>query len=73
MAGGIGLLFSCFIIYSLIIALIDEADLRFIAVAVGFVVALTAHPLAERIKADQWRWVGWVIDVLLVAAFCYSK
>ena len=71
-AGGIGLLFSCFIIYSIIIALIDEADLRFIAVAVGFVVALTGHPLAERIKADQWRWVGWVIDVFLVAAFCYS-
>ncbi len=71
-AGGIGLLFSCFIIYSIIIALIDEADIRFIAVAVGFVVALAGHPLAGRIKASQWRWVGWVIDVLLVVSFCYS-
>ena len=71
-AGGIGLLFSCFIVYSITAALIDEADIRFIAVAVGFSVALTANPLAGQIKASQWRWVGWVVDVLLVVSFCYS-
>ena len=37
-AGGIGLLFSCFLIYSITIALIDEAVVRFVSVAVGFVV-----------------------------------
>ena len=63
-AGGIGLLFSCFLIYSITIALIDEAVVRFVSVAVGFVVALTGHPLAGQIKANQWRWVGWVVDVL---------
>jgi TRAP transporter 4TM/12TM fusion protein len=71
-AGGIGLIFSCFIVYSITVALIDEADIRFIAVAVGFIVALTANPLAGQIKANQWRWVGWVVDVLLVVSFCYS-
>ncbi len=71
-AGGIGLLFSCFLIYSITIALIDEAVVRFVSVAVGFVVALTGHPLAGQIKANQWRWVGWVVDVLLVVSFCYS-
>ena len=71
-AGGIGLIFSCFIVYSITVALIDEADIRFIAVAVGFIVALTANPLAGQIKANQWRWVGWVVDVLLVISFCYS-
>ena len=71
-AGGIGLMFSCFIVYSITVALIDEADIRFIAVAVGFIVSLTANPLAGQIKANQWRWVGWVVDVLLVVSFCYS-
>ena len=71
-AGGIGLIFSCFIVYSINVALIDEADIRFIAVAVGFIVSLTANPLAGQIKASQWRWVGWVVDVLLVVSFCYS-
>ena len=71
-AGGIGLIFSCFIVYSITVALIDEADIRFIAVAVGFIVSLTANPLAGQIKANQWRWVGWVVDVLLVVSFCYS-
>ena len=71
-AGSIGLIFSCFIIYSITVALIDEADIRFIAVAVGFIVALTANPLAGQIKANQWRWVGWAVDVLLVVSFCYS-
>ena len=71
-AGGIGLIFSCFIVYSITVALIDEADIRFIAVAVGFIVALTANPLAGQIKANQWRWAGWVVDVLLVVSFCYS-
>ena len=71
-AGSIGLIFSCFIVYSITVALIDEADIRFIAVAVGFIVALTANPLAGQIKANQWRWVGWAVDVLLVVSFCYS-
>jgi TRAP transporter 4TM/12TM fusion protein len=71
-AGGIGLLFSCFIVYSITVALIDEADIRFIAVAVGFSVALTTNPLAGQIKTGQWQWVGWVVDVLLVVSFCYS-
>ena len=71
-AGAIGLLFSCFIVYSITAALIDEADIRFIAVAVGFSVALTANPLAGQIKVPQWQWVGWVVDVLLVVSFCYS-
>ena len=62
-AGGIGLFFSCFIVYSITVALIDEADIRFVAVAVGFSVALTANPLAGQIKVNQWRWVGWVIDL----------
>ena len=73
LAGGIGLLFSCFIIYSITIALIDEASTRFISVAVGFVVALMANPLADRIKVNHWRWVGWLVDIFLVVAFCYSS
>ncbi|GIS87625.1 MAG: hypothetical protein CM1200mP18_03350 [Gammaproteobacteria bacterium] len=38
----------------------------------GFIVALTANPLAGQIKANQWRWVGLGVDVLLVVSFCYS-
>ena len=55
LAGGVGLLFSCFIIYSITVALLDEAVARFISVAVGFAVALMGNPLAGRIEAERWR------------------
>ncbi|SVC45416.1 uncharacterized protein METZ01_LOCUS298270, partial [marine metagenome] len=72
LAGGVGLLFSCFIIYSITVALLDEAVARFISVAVGFAVALMGNPLAGRIEAERWRWLGWIVDVFLVVSFCYS-
>ena len=72
LAGGVGLLFSCFIIYSITVALLDEAVARFVSVAIGFSVALMGNPLAARIEAERWRWLGWIVDVFLVVSFCYS-
>ena len=63
--------FSLIVIYSIAIALFDEADARFGAVSFGFAIVLLSRPLA-RAFVQSWRWLGWLIDGLIAIGFVFS-
>ena len=67
----IAFVFSLIIIYSIAIALFDEADARFGAVSFGFSIVLLSRPLARSLP-QTWRWVGWLIDSLIIIGFVFS-
>lgn len=66
-------LFSVIIIYTIIIALIDEVLARYGAITFGFVIVLLAHPLAyQQTLGSHRRTIAWLIDSLLIVGFIYA-
>lgn len=69
--GFVSFCFSLIVVYSIAIALFDEANARFGAIGFGFSIVLLTRPLAASL-ADTWRWLGWLIDAALIACFVFS-
>lgn len=68
----LALLFSGIVIYAIAIALFDEANARFGAVAFGFAIVLLRRPLAGNVTRSSVKGLAWLIDALLIACFLFS-
>lgn len=68
----LALIFSGIVIYAIAIALFDEANARFGAIAFGFSIVLLRHPLAARFENPVTKVIAWLVDALLIAGFVFS-
>jgi|TARA_B110000261_G_scaffold164635_1_gene215536 TRAP transporter 4TM/12TM fusion protein len=65
--------FSVLIIYTIVIALIDEVISRYGAIGFGLAIVLLSNPLAHSLPVgDRRRGLAWGVDGLLVLGFAYA-
>ena len=69
LGGFLGLAFSCIIVYVILIALLDEANARFGAIALSISIIILSHPLAASIRHERFKWLGWLVDFTLIVLF----
>ncbi len=76
LAGKLGyllaLVFSLLVIYSITLGLFDEANTRFGAIAFGILIVMTTKPLASSGALRRLTKIGWLIDILFIAALAWS-
>ncbi len=68
----LALIFSGIVIYAIAIALFDEANARFGAIAFGFSIVLLRRPLAGTFDNPVAKGLAWLVDALLIVCFLFS-
>lgn len=68
----LAVLFSLIIMALIAFFVIDEANARFGAIAISAVIVVLTRPAASLSVGARAPWLGWFLDVGLVAAFAFS-